>query len=210
MKIKVCGMKFPENITEIQKLSPDFMGFIFYDKSPRFVNQEKERKITATTNEIAKVGVFVNASIVYITEKVKTFALNYVQLHGDESPAYVKELHKKGIKIIKAFQIKTDFDWSLLQAYQKSVDYFLFDTPTASYGGSGKQFDWSKLNNYKGNTPFFLSGGIGLEDIQEIMKLKLSFLFGIDVNSKFETAPGEKNEELVKTMINQVRNGTKI
>ncbi|RYM35635.1 phosphoribosylanthranilate isomerase [Brumimicrobium glaciale] len=210
MKIKVCGMKYPENIKAIQKLKPDFMGFIFYEKSPRLVDEELLRKIDTTDKKISTVGVFVNASITEITKKVNDFSFDYVQLHGNESAEFVKELNEEGIQIIKAFQIDENFDWGALQSYQKSVNYFLFDTPTKNYGGSGKKFNWETLNNYTQNKPFFLSGGIGIEDIHEIKNLKLPLLFGIDVNSKFETAPGEKDEELVKTMINQIRDERKL
>jgi phosphoribosylanthranilate isomerase len=210
MRIKVCGMKYPENIKAIQKLKPDFMGFIFYEKSPRLVDEELLPKLDAIDEKISTVGIFVNASIAEVIKKMKDFSFDYVQLHGNESAEFVKELNEEGIQIIKAFQIHENFDWRLLQPYQKLVNYFLFDTPTKNYGGSGKKFNWETLNNYTQNTPFFLSGGIGIEDIQEIKNLKLPLLFGIDVNSKFETSPGEKDEELVKTMINQVRDERKL
>jgi phosphoribosylanthranilate isomerase len=210
MKIKVCGMKYPENIKAIQKLKPDFIGFIFYEKSPRLVDEELLRKIDTTDKKISTVGVFVNASITEITKKVNDFSFDYVQLHGNESAEFVKELNEEGIQIIKAFQIDENFNWNLLTSYQDSVNYFLFDTPTKNYGGSGKKFNWETLNNYTQTKPFFLSGGIGINDIQEIKTLKSPLLFGIDVNSKFETAPGEKDEELIKTMINQIRDERKL
>ncbi|HLV41068.1 MAG TPA: phosphoribosylanthranilate isomerase [Brumimicrobium sp.] len=210
MKIKICGMKHPENIKAIQKLQPDLMGFIFYEKSLRCVDQEILQKTNLSIKDISTVGVFVNTSISDVIEIAEKFSFDFIQLHGNETSEYVKKLYDTGLKIIKAFQIKEDFDWKTLQHYAMSVSYFLFDTPTEKYGGSGKKFNWEHLKKYNEKNPFFLSGGITGDDIQEIKNLKMPLLYGIDVNSKFETEPGRKDEEMIKKMINQVRNGSKI
>lgn len=203
-------MKFPDNITAILHMKPDFMGFIFYKKSLRYVDKLASFDNLSFPDEIAKVGVFVSATQTEILEKVNLLSLDFVQLHGNESAAFVQELHAQKIKIIKAFQIDEAFDWKKLKEYQKWVDYFLFDTPTEGFGGSGRKFNWDILKKYQESTPFFLSGGIGIDDIQEIKKLNFPLLCGIDVNSKFEIEPGRKDEKQVRKMINQVRNGSKL
>jgi len=210
MKIKICGMKYPENIQAVLQAEPDFMGFIFYEKSPRYVDNQLEVSTVAFNERTQKIGVFVNSTINTVLETVITHNLDFVQLHGNETIGYVKELFSKNIKIIKAFQITENFNWSALTQFTDYVSYFLFDTASKNYGGSGLKYDWEQLKNYKETTPFFLSGGIKVDDIQEITKLKLPQLYGIDVNSKFESAPGLKNIDLVKTMINQVRNESNI
>ena len=211
MKLKVCGMKYEENILELAQLQPDYMGFIFYEKSPRFV----EEQIPQLNSAIKKTGVFVNAEPSFIQQKVKANNLQAVQLHGNESAEYCQELKKKlekpfdsaqgdiqddKIKIIKAFSIKDEFDFQELEKYLPVVDYFLFDTKGKNPGGNGFTFDWRVLKEYPFQKPFFLSGGIGLnevEKIKEFQQLNLP-LHAIDVNSKFETEPGRKNiEEII-------------
>jgi phosphoribosylanthranilate isomerase len=205
MKIKVCGMKNPENIEAVLQSEPDFMGFIFYEKSPRYVGNGLDVSTIAFKENTQKIGVFVNSTIDTVLETVKTHNLDFVQLHGDETIDYVKELFSKKIKIVKAFQITENFNWSELTQFADYVSYFLFDRATKNYGGSGLKFDWEQLEKYNEKIPFFLSGGIKINDIQEINKLNLPLLYGIDINSKFESAPGVKNIGLIKTMINQVR-----
>lgn len=201
MKIKVCGMKYPENSKEIVELQPDFIGIIFYEKSPRFVAEKLDLK----TNKSKKVGVFVNEPVETIISKVKDYNLDFVQLHGNESPAFAKELRSKGIRSIKAFQIHSEFEWKHLADFENHCSYFLFDSASKNHGGSGQQFDWNELKNYNGNTPFFLSGGIGIQDIEAIRNLTHPQLFAIDINSKFEHEPGIKNIELVKKMITETK-----
>lgn len=200
-------MKYPKNIQVIQQSKPDFMGFIFYEKSPRYV----EEKLSATIlnkSDCKRVGVFVNSSVKEIKTLVEKYDLDYVQLHGDESLNFVKELYKTDIKIIKAIRVHTAFDWSSIRPFTSFVDYFLFDTQGKSYGGNGYKFDWKVLRNYKETKPFILSGGIGPEDVEKIKTLEIPQLEAIDINSKFEIEPGIKNEELVSTMINKLKNET--
>lgn len=198
-------MKYPENIAGVRLCEPDLMGFIFYEKSPRYVTNELSPTVYGLKENLETVGVFVNSPIETVIDKVNRFSLDYVQLHGDETVTYVTELKNKKINIIKAFRIDENFDWSSINKYDEDVSYFLFDTATKNYGGSGLKFDWKQLTEYQGNTPFFLSGGIEIGDIQEIENLEIPMLYGIDVNSKFEIEPGLKDIELVRTMINQIK-----
>ena len=201
MKLKVCGMKLKNNISEISKLSPDFMGFIFWSKSKRFFNEKSIR----ISNKINKVGVFVNQDYDFIIDKINNFELDFVQLHGEEDYQFCKKI-KTQCKLIKVFNIGSDFDFEILNSFESVCDYFLFDTKGNSYGGNGIKFDWKLLKKYPSKKPFLLSGGIDLKDFTEILKIKeLKIpLIGIDINSKFEFEPGLKNikkvEELLKKM----------
>jgi len=206
MKIKVCGMRDTENISELVKLKPDYIGFIFYDKSKRFVTNFPEVEIPS---EIKKVGVFVNESIGKVIEILEENKLDAVQLHGNETPEYCNQLRHSElvseshpIEILKAFSVDNDFDFSKTEPYQKVCDFLLFDTKGKEYGGNGVKFNWQVLDNYKGTTPFLLSGGITKNDVQAL----LSFLrrqeskkcIGIDINSGFEIEPALKNIEEIK------------
>ena len=193
MKIKVCGMKDPENMLEIAELPIDMIGMIFYEKSPRCVDEQDADRINELQLEIPKAGVFVNASLEFVMNKVKRFGLQFVQLHGNESPDFCCTLRKKGIQVIKSFQINTTEDLISCLIYEDSCDYFLFDTPTSLYGGSGNKFDWEILSAYTGTTPFFLSGGIEPEDAKIINQLNFPQLAAVDLNSRFETSPGIKD-----------------
>lgn len=204
MKIKVCGLKYYDNLQSIISLGADYVGLIFHESSPRYASNNLSPEIKHI-NTAKKVGVFVNASLNDILNKIKVYQLNLVQLHGNESPEFCNTL-KKQIQVIKAFPVLNTLNLSLLQKYSDSVDYFLFDTKTPTHGGSGKKFDWRILNTYTLPKPFFLSGGISLEDANEIKNLNIPSLFGIDINSRFESEPGFKNTELVKQFINQLQN----
>jgi len=196
MKLKVCGMKL--NTAKVAQLRPDYLGFIFWEPSSRFFNGE----IPPIPHEIKKIGVFVNADIHEILEKVEKYHLQGVQLHGKENQNFCEELIsnlKKGnvkCDIIKVFSIIDDFDFSLLKSFENVCDYYLFDTKGKLPGGNGYAFDWKLLNDYPSTKPYFLSGGIGLNDInkiKEFMKLPESkYCYAIDVNSKFELEPGLK------------------
>jgi len=209
MKIKVCGLKYKDNIEQIAALQFDYMGFIFYPKSKRFVGEDFEMPVI--NKNVKKVGVFVNAEPDYILNKINKYNLDAIQLHGDETAGYcstVKELllkneNTKNIELIKAFGVDESFDFEKLTPYCNSCDYFLFDTKTKEYGGSGNQFNWKILGNYTNAIPYFLSGGIGIEDIEKIKKgsIKLN-PYAIDVNSKFELEPGLKDIELVTQLKN--------
>lgn len=192
-KLKVCGMKYPENIEQLSVLKPGFIGFIFYEKSKRFVGEDFDIKKMNINPDIQKTGVFVNASKNYILEKVKKYGLNLVQLHGNETPEFCQSLQKNGFAISKAFPVGEGFDFKNLDAYKTVCDYFLFDTKTPLYGGSGYKFDWNILRQYDNEKPFFLSGGIDGDDVEAIYKLADMNIFAIDINSKFETEPGKKD-----------------
>ena len=200
-KLKVCGMKYPDNIRQLIELKPDFIGFIFYNKSKRYVNNELEIKRLGILKSVKKVGVFVNSTIEEVQEKEKSFKLDFVQLHGDESPEFCLGLKKSGIKITKAFQVDEAFDFSLLKQYETVCDYYLFDTKTKLYGGSGEKFNWKILEKYDNQKPFFLSGGIDIDDVDEIKKLKNLNIYAIDINSKFEINPGYKDIQKIKKFI---------
>ncbi len=196
VKLKVCGMRDPENIATVSAdAKPDYMGFIFYENSKRFVGEGF--MYYELDPEIKRVGVFVDASEDYIMKKVVKYLLNAVQLHGNESPELCEKLKNRGVTVIKVFSIDNDFDFSVLNHYKFYVDFFLFDTKGKEHGGNGVTFDWSILKNYDGEKPFFLSGGIGIEEIDKVKELDLAKLnlYGLDVNSRFETKPGEKDVE---------------
>jgi len=201
VRIKICGMKYPDNMIEVGSLLPDYMGFIFWPKSARYFDGE----MPELPKSIKKTGVFVNESITVIEEKVKKYNLQAVQLHGQESVVFCSELKAKfgtSIEIIKVFSADENFDFSVLEPYESVCDYFLFDTKGKLPGGNGTTFDWKILENYSSTKPFFLSGGIGIEEldsINEILKTNLP-IYAIDVNSKFEIEPGLKNINLVGTI----------
>ena len=222
-------MKFTENIQQVANLQPDYLGFIFYEKSKR----NFEGIIPEFSNSIKKTGVFVNEYIEILISLVEEYRLDAIQLHGDESVEYIKELKKhlserrilfleenKSIKkkknqhyiskneveIIKVFGIKDEFNFDVLKPYLDVVDFFLFDTKGKERGGNGTKFDWSVLEKYPFDKPFFLSGGIGLEDVEEVQKIMKSNLpiYALDVNSKFESKPGVKKIEELKKFKNKI------
>ena len=189
-------MREPNNIAALSDLQPDYMGFIFWAPSSRYVNETTPK----LDKSIKKTGVFVDASVDYIQISISTHQLQAVQLHGEETPNYCQLIQSFGVEVIKAFSIKNTFDFSMLEAYESSCDFFLFDTKGTLPGGNGYTFDWRLLKEYPSQKPFFLSGGIGLENTQEIKELLNTNLplFAIDVNSKFELAPGLKKIEALK------------
>ena len=233
MKLKVCGMKYVENIQEVAELQPDYLGFIFYEKSPR----NFEGIIPDLPNSIKKVGVFVNEIPEILVSIVEEYQLDAIQLHGDESVDYIKSIREQlafsrasfieenkgrkkvkkpksydNIEIIKVFGIKDDFNFDVLQPYLPIVDYFLFDTKGEQRGGNGVKFDWKVLENYPFEKPFFLSGGIGLDDVNEVKDMLNSDLpiYALDVNSKFESKAGlKKTEELKKFKQSVITNEVK-
>lgn len=206
MKIKVCGLRDAENLKQIAGLNPDFVGFIFYDQSPRFVGEDlDEETVKALPKTIRKVGVFVNASPDYILRNVKKYDFQYVQLHGNETPEYCRSLRNRGISLIKAFRIDESFNFSMLNNYKAHCDFFLFDAKGDQPGGNGVTFDWSILNRYDDEKPFFISGGIGLDNLDQLAQLKDMKLYGVDVNSQVETAPGVKDVAKVKELISRLR-----
>ena len=200
MEIKVCGMRDSENIQEVLKeVVPDWMGLIFYPKSPRFVAENFSTEISHL--QVKKVGVFVNASNPTILEKIKRFDLSAVQLHGNESPEFVKELRAlTSIEIWKVVSVKEKIDWKSLESYEQIVDRFLFDTATSDYGGSGRKFDWDVLETYPFKIGFLLSGGIDEDSVDEIRNVsnKYPLMLGVDLNSRFEIRAAQKDSKKLK------------
>lgn len=190
-------MRDAENISAIDKLDVDWMGFIFYSKSPRYV--EVMPSIMPTSAK--RVGVFVNDSIDNIKNIAKKYALDIVQLHGTESPEMCLQLSESGLKVMKAFSVMDSFPTTIVNSYQHACQYFLFDTQTISFGGSGNKFDWSILSEYKGNVPFLLSGGISDSDVDSIRRINHPQMIGIDINSRFELSPALKDVNQVKQFI---------
>ncbi len=205
LMIKVCGMREPTNILEVADLKPDMLGFIFYPQSKRFVGDDFNPDIIHSLNhKISTVGVFVNELQEIVLEKLKLYKFDFVQLHGSESPNYCYKIGKE-CKVLKSFGIHDKFDWYSVNPYIDVCDYLLFDTSTKDFGGSGIKFNWPLLKNYHLSKPFFLSGGIGPNDIKEIEKLKFPYLVGLDINSKFEIEPGLKNVNLLQKFIKHLR-----
>jgi len=198
-------MKYANNIEQVTALQPDYLGFIFYEKSARHF----DAIIPQIPDSIKKVGVFVDETIAVVIEKINTHHLQAVQLHGDEPPEYCLKLKRyyediadEKLEIIKVFSIKNETNFEVLKPYDTVCDYFLFDTKGKLPGGNGFTFDWDVLNNYPSTKPFFLSGGIGLDEVEKLKEFQQSkaskYCYAIDVNSKFEIEPGLKNIELLK------------
>ena len=208
MKVKVCGMKHPENINLLTNLDIDYMGFIFYKKSPRYVDVDVE-----IPEPIQKVGVFVNEDIDFILDKVKTFSLNIIQLHGHETPMFCEELTQSiseiegdEVKLWKVFSIKTLSDFEAIEDYSAFVDAYLLDTKGKYKGGNGEKFDWQLLKSQVFSKPIILSGGIELKDAKKLNQLFTDGLIaGVDINSGFEDEPGLKNITLVKQFLQNLR-----
>lgn len=208
MRLKICGMK--DNIGEVAALQPDYIGFIFWKPSKRFF----DGSIPELAKTISKVGVFVDTNIDEILSRTKTFSLNAIQLHGNESPEFCtilrEQFEKQNIKIdiLKVFSIKDSFDFSQLDPYEKSADFFLFDTKGKLPGGNGYQFNWEVLKGYPSKKPYFLSGGIGLSELDSVLeflqKEESKFCYAIDVNSKFEITPGLKDIDKLKEFKNRL------
>ncbi|WP_449405564.1 phosphoribosylanthranilate isomerase [Mariniflexile maritimum] len=226
MGLKVCGMKYQDNIKQVAALQPDYLGFIFYEKSARNFDLEY---IPEIPKSIKKTGVFVDEDLEVVIEKIRLHDLQAVQLHGEESPEYCLRLKRHyeevnddvissietdyfdferksrndgKLEIIKVFSIKDAFNFETLKPYEAVCDYFLFDTKGKLPGGNGYTFDWNVLSNYPSTKPFFLSGGIGLEEVDKLKEFihnpVSKCCYAIDVNSKFETEPGLKNIELLR------------
>ncbi|MBB6004834.1 phosphoribosylanthranilate isomerase [Arcicella rosea] len=198
-------MRNSDNIKELLELGPDYMGFIFYEKSSRFVGEELDEDLLKSfPNTVKKVGVFVNATQAYILDKVKKYALDYVQLHGEEMPDFCRNLKFKGVNIIKAFSVDNQFNFGKLLNFKPYCDYFLFDTKGDLKGGNGITFDWSVLRRYDNDKPFFLAGGIDLDNAAQARELAGLKIHSLDVNSKFEISPAlkdiEKLSELIKIL----------
>jgi phosphoribosylanthranilate isomerase len=206
LRIKVCGMHDKDNIASLVKLPIDYIGFIFYPGSPRFVGSKIEPSILKLIpSTIQKVGVFVNSSIEEVLNTANENQIEIIQLHGDETPEYCEKLSEKGFTIIKAITATIENFQDKLTDYRFCCNYYLFDTPTIKYGGSGQKFDWKILSQQNFYLPFFLSGGISLDDINNIKSLDIPGIHAIDLNSKFEIEPGLKNIELIKEFIEKIK-----
>ncbi len=230
MIIKVCGMRDAQNIREVNELDIDMMGFIFYPKSPRYVHMinsmagilpdYSEERLATNVNQntvaskrVKRVGVFVDDMPQNIVTRVYNYQLDFVQLHGDESPVMIENLLRTlrpdiqpKIKVIKTISVSSAKSFAQCYDFEHLADYLLFDTSTEVKGGSGKRFDWKLLDAYTGHTPFILSGGIGPDEVDLIRQIKHPLFAGIDVNSRFETAPGVKDIVKLKTFITEIRN----
>lgn len=192
MKIKVCGLRDPENIKAVTALGPDYVGFIFYASSPRFVADMPAGSLNNISSSIKKTAVFVNENAETINAILDKYNFDAIQLHGSESADFCDSFKWK-VQVLKAFGVDNSFDFDQLNAYADKVDFFLFDTKTDIHGGSGKTFDWTVLNKYMLDIPFFLSGGISPENLEEVKDISHPQFYGVDLNSKFETAPGLKD-----------------
>ena len=212
IKLKVCGLTKLDQIVELVQMNIDFLGFIFYEKSPRYVLNALTLNEIKSIQHRGKVGVFVNENIPTILEISEKAGLNYIQLHGDENEDFIIELRqnlKEEVKIIKVFRIpiviprneESQRFFTSLLAVQNDIDYVLFDTDSKSFGGTGKTFDWQILNELEINIPYFLSGGISEENIENLKQLEQQ-PFALDINSKFEIEPGNKNINKIKIVKN--------
>ncbi len=203
--IKVCGMRDEQNIREVLALDPDFLGLIFYPKSPRYVPEEMSEVLNFSFGKTKKIGVFVNYTEEQILRIVNLFHLDGVQLHGDESIELCNSLKNKGLFVMKAFGINFEDDLNKCEEYQSVCDCLLFDTKTKSYGGTGCKFDWKVLSHYHGELPFLLSGGLSEEDAEDVKSFRHQKMLGIDLNSRFEISPALKDVDRLKTMFQLVR-----
>jgi phosphoribosylanthranilate isomerase len=197
MKIKVCGMENPENIAAVANLQPDFMGFIAYNQSPRYIGDLPADVLNTLPDAICKTGVFVNEDAEKIISLINQYGFNAVQLHGSETPEFCNALRHHAT-VIKAFGMADDFDFAHLDQYAGKADYLMFDTKTIGHGGSGQIFNWEILERYTLDTPFFICGGLSLENVEKVKQIKHPALYGVDLNSRFETQPGLKNVDQLR------------
>lgn len=199
-------MKYQSNIKALADLAPDYIGFIFYPPSKRFIGVEFEKQdVDHLHPDIKRTAVFVDAQLHEVIEFSHLYGIKTVQLHGKESPEFCAALQQKDFTVIKAFGVDESFDFNTLAPYLKSVDFFLFDTKTASHGGSGETFSWQILANYQFDKPFFLSGGLSVENLEQAVGFQHEQFYGLDLNSKFEIEPGLKDIEKLKTAFELIR-----
>lgn len=206
MVIKVCGMKEAENIRAVSQADIQWMGFIFYPKSARYYTAPS----IDLPERIKRIGVFVNASLEEMLRKKEHFRLDYLQLHGEESPELCREAQASGARIIKAIPIAKKEDLLRTERYTDCVDYFLFDTKCPGFGGSGKRFDWSLLESYQGEIPFLLSGGLAPDCLEALKDFHHPKCMGVDLNSGFEIRPGIKDYVMLNEFINRLKTKTNI
>lgn len=199
MIIKVCGLRDADNIRAVEASGANWFGFIFYPNSPRFVSQRP----AYLPQSGKRVGVFVHPQFHDVVEKVKTFGLQAVQFHGTASPELCQTFRERGLTVIRALPATNDFVAETAE-YTHKIDYFIFDTPTLKFGGSGKQYDWDILQRYPGPTPFLLSGGLSPQSVEALRKFSHPMLAGYDINSGFETAPAIKDAAAIQHFINKL------
>ena len=204
MKVKICGLRDPQNIREIAELHPGYMGFIFYPPSPRCCLSLPESVVRELPDDIIPVAVTVNMEFDGIMAAVRKYGFRGVQLHGDESPELCDRLREKRLFVLKAISIKDAESVGNAAVYDGHVDLLVLDTATKSKGGSGRKFDWSLLHDANINTDFLLSGGIGPEDVVTLRNLQLPRMVGVDLNSRFETSPGVKSVDLISEFLSQL------
>lgn len=199
MITKVCGLSHPGCIEGIAALRPSMMGFIFYSRSPRDAHGLPTSCVKSLPAGIERVGVFVDTPVETILQTADRYGLSAIQLHGKENTGDCSRLRDSGLKVMKAFGIGSGVNWEGLRIYEDSVDMFVLDTLTSKYGGSGRKFDWDILKDYPLATPFLLSGGISPEDGDAVRNAAktLPHMAGVDINSRFETAPGNKDVDAV-------------
>lgn len=204
MKIKICGMTSPRNLEQICALDPDYVGYIFYPASKRYVGERPDPALFQIPGPgIRKVGVFVNEALSFVLGAFESDHLHLVQLHGDETPDYCRRLLKEGVPVIKA--LDAEADKYRLEEYREQVQCFLFDTPGKGYGGTGQKFDWELLKNIPSDLPFLLGGGIGPGDAGALLDMDHGGLLGVDLNSRFELAPGIKDVTLLKEFMELIK-----
>ncbi len=204
-KIKICGMREPDNIREIFSLKPDYMGFIFYPGSKRYAGSLSPLELKDFPDGIKKVAVFVNASREEILSTCMAYSIRIIQLHGDESPEFCLSMKEDGFQVIKAFRIGMTLDMEEMDRYTETCDFILLDTSGEGFGGTGRKFEWEQLKDYRHALPFFLSGGIAPGDADIIKEMNHPQLYAVDLNSRFEIVPGLKNQPELETFIRVIR-----
>ncbi|GGF13359.1 phosphoribosylanthranilate isomerase [Hymenobacter cavernae] len=206
LRIKVCGMKFAENIANVATLEPDFLGFIFVSGSARYAADTLDpRQLLALPLGIKRVGVFVDETTANILRIAGQYGLDLVQLHGEETPEQCADLQTAGLPVMKVFSVGETFDFATLMPYVSHCTYFLFDTKGEMRGGNGTTFDWNLLKAYPLSVPYFLAGGLDLSHVPVLQELQLPGLFAVDLNSRFEAAPGQKDVEKLRVMLEALR-----
>lgn len=206
INLKVCGMRNQQNISDVLTLNPDYLGFIMYPPSNRFIEKEDVSFLEKKwDNTVKRVGVFVNETVENIIKAGKKYHFDVIQLHGQETPEEAQKLKQEGFEIFKVFGIKDTFDFTTLTPYEPYIDAFLFDTKSDQHGGTGKAFDWGVLKQYSSTKPFFLSGGVSLENIKDLTILEDLPFKGVDVNSKFEIMPAMKDIAMLTELSDWVK-----
>jgi phosphoribosylanthranilate isomerase len=204
MKIKICGLRDMANIKDVATYKPDYMGFICYNRSPRYISDMHVETLNGLPETIIKTAVFVNETLENIGKLIEKFGFDAIQLHGNESPEFCENFKGK-VTVIKAFGVDDSFDFAQLDAYKNSVDFFMFDTKTEKHGGSGQVFNWGVLDRYTLDVPFFLSGGLSLENLPAIKQITHPAFYAVDLNSRFEIEPGLKDINRLKQAFELLR-----